>query len=61
LQKIVANPIALAHFIRVAADHSSATTAEQLDLLTDGWSQPILDPLLHDPDPPGAHSGAHSR
>ena len=46
-----ANPIALAHFVRVATDAPEASADEQLDLLTDGWSQPILDPLLRDPDP----------
>jgi len=44
-----ANPIALAHFARIEAEHPSATTDDWLDVLTDGWSQPILDPLLHDP------------
>ena len=42
-----ANPVALAHFVRVADDHPAATTDAWLDLLTDGWSQPILDPLLY--------------
>jgi hypothetical protein len=46
-----ANPIALAHFVRIAQDDPAASTDDWLDLLTDGWSQPILDPLLYDPGP----------
>src|SRR5204863_6170021 len=41
-----ANPIALAHFVRVAAGHPLATTPEQLDLYTPASSHAILAPPL---------------
>ena len=46
-----ANPIALAHFVRITQDHPCDTTEQWLDRVTDDWSQPILDPLLYNSFP----------
>ena len=45
-----ANPIGLARFVRIAEDHPDESTDDWSLRLTDGWTKPIIDPLLYDPD-----------
>lgn len=45
-----ANPIGLAHFVHIAERHPDESIDQWSARLTDGWTQPIIDPLLHDPE-----------